>query len=107
MARAVGDGALFAFTPGKGIVAHREAGNALHTYVELNRPVDWFGGIDFTDPAAATVQIAAEFAGWAPAFTTLITEPDAPPVLRMIHALPDGHRWDRRPGVTFSAMPRT
>ena len=100
-ARAVGRGALFAFTPGKGIVAHREAGDVLHAYVELHRPADWFSGIDFTDPAAATARVAAEFAGWAPALTALITDADTPPVLRMIHALPDGHRWDRRPGVTL------
>ena len=48
-AEAVGGGAMFALTPGKGIVAHREAGNVLHTYVELNRPAEWIAGIDFTD----------------------------------------------------------
>ena len=37
-ADAVGDGAMYALTPGKGIVAHREAGDILHTYVELNAP---------------------------------------------------------------------
>src|ERR1700683_2079226 len=41
----VGSGAMYALTPGKGIVAHREAGNVLHTYVELNRPADWIDGI--------------------------------------------------------------
>ena len=100
-ARAVGGGALFAFTPGQGIVAHREAGDVLHAYVELNRPTEWFAAIDFTDPAAATARIAADFAGWMPALTALITDADTPPVLRMIHALPDRHRWDRTPGVTL------
>ncbi len=40
-AEAVGGGAMYALTPGKGIVAHREAGDVLHTYVELNRPTEW------------------------------------------------------------------
>ena len=53
-AQAVGDGALYALTPGKGIVAHREAGGVLHTYVELNRPAEWIASIDFTDAAVAT-----------------------------------------------------
>jgi len=100
-AEAVGDGAMYALTPGKGIVAHREAGNILHTYVELNRPAEWIAGIDFTDAAAATARVAAEFDGWAPELTALITDGETAPVPRTIYALPDGHRWDRVPGVTL------
>ncbi|WP_371778347.1 FAD-dependent oxidoreductase [Streptosporangium subroseum] len=99
-AKAVGAGAMYALTPGKGIVAHREAGNILHTYVELNRPAEWIADIDFTD-AAATARIAAEFDGWAPELTALIADGETSPVPRMIHTLPDGHRWDRVPGVTL------
>ena len=66
-AAAVGRGAMYALTPGKGIVAHREAGDILHTYVELNRPAGWIAGIDFTDATAARARLAAEFDGWAPA----------------------------------------
>lgn len=100
-AEAVGEGAMYALTPGKGIVAHREAGAVLHTYVELNRPAEWFAGIDFGDGAAAAARIAAEFEGWAPELTALITDGETAPVARMIHTLPDGHRWDRVPGVTL------
>ena len=100
-ARAVGGGAMYALTPGKGIVAHREAGSVLHTYVELNRPAEWIAGIDFTDAAAAAAQVAAEFDGWAPELTALITDGETAPVPRMIYALPDGHRWDRVAGVTL------
>jgi 2-polyprenyl-6-methoxyphenol hydroxylase-like FAD-dependent oxidoreductase len=100
-AEAVGAGAMFALAPGQGIFAHREAGSVLHTYVALKRPAAWFADIDFTDAAAATAQIAAEFDGWAPALTALITESDAPPVLRMINTLPTRHQWDRVAGVTL------
>ncbi|WP_067697417.1 FAD-dependent oxidoreductase [Nocardia jejuensis] len=100
-AEAVGSGAMYALTPGKGIVAHREAGDILHTYVELVRPAEWFADIDFGDAAAASARIAAEFDGWAPELTALITEGDTAPVARMIHATPDGYRWDRVPGVTL------
>jgi len=100
-AEAVGGGAMYALTPGKGIVAHREAGEILHTYVELNRTAEWVAGIDFTDPAAATARVAAEFDGWAPQLTALVTDGETAPVPRLIHALPDGHRWDRVPGVTL------
>ncbi len=100
-AAAVGSGALFALAPGHGIFAHREAGGVLHAYIELNRPAEWIAGIDFTDAAAATARIAAEFDGWAPALTALITDGETAPVPRMLHALPDGYRWDRVPGVTL------
>jgi 2-polyprenyl-6-methoxyphenol hydroxylase-like FAD-dependent oxidoreductase len=100
-AKAVGGGAMYALTPGKGIVAHRETGNILHTYVELNRTAEWMAGIDFTDAAAATARLAAEFDGWAPELIALITDGETAPIPRTIYALPNGHRWDRVPGVTL------
>ncbi|WP_316774272.1 FAD-dependent oxidoreductase [Streptomyces sasae] len=100
-AEAVGGGSMIAPSPGKEIFAHRESGDTLHTYVALSRPLDWFAAVDFTDAAAATARIAAEFDGWAPALTALITDGDTAPVLRPHHALPAGHRWDRVPGVTL------
>lgn len=98
-AEAVGSGALFALAPGRGLMVHREAGGVLHTYAALKRPAAWVAEIDFRDPAAAG-RIAAEFTGWSPALLALMGDDD-PPVPRMIHALPRGHRWDRTPGVTL------
>ncbi|MYX71019.1 FAD-dependent monooxygenase, partial [Streptomyces sp. SID3915] len=46
-------------------------------------------------------RIAQEFDGWAPELTALITDGETTPVLRPLHALPTGHRWDRVPGVTL------
>jgi 2-polyprenyl-6-methoxyphenol hydroxylase-like FAD-dependent oxidoreductase len=100
-AEAVGDGAMLALAPGKGIVAHHEADGILHTYVELNRPAEWIADIDFADATAATARIAAEFDGWAPELTALITDGETAPVPRVIYALPNDHRWDRVPGVTL------
>ena len=100
-AEAVGAGSFFSMVPGQGIFAHREPGNVVHAYVALNRPADWVAGIDFDDHAAATARVAAEFDGWAPELTALITESDTPPVPRPLHALPDEHRWSHVPGVTL------
>lgn len=100
-AEAAGGGALFALAPGKGIFAHREAGSVLHAYIALNRPAEWIAGIDFGDAAAATARVAAEFNGWAPALTALITDSDTAPIPRAINTLPTGHRWNRAPGVTL------
>ncbi|MEA1673849.1 NAD(P)/FAD-dependent oxidoreductase [Nitrospirillum sp. BR 11163] len=98
---AVGGGGMFAMTPGQGIFAHREPGGTLHAYIGLRRPAEWIAAIDFGDVAAAKARLAAEFDGWAPALTALITHSDTPPVPRLLHTLPTGHRWDRVPGVTL------
>ncbi|TWB42451.1 2-polyprenyl-6-methoxyphenol hydroxylase-like FAD-dependent oxidoreductase [Nitrospirillum pindoramense] len=100
-AQAVGGGGMFALTPGRGIFAHREPGGTLHAYIGLRRPAEWIAAIDFGNAAAAKARIAAEFAGWAPALTTLITHSDTPPVPRLLHTLPSDHRWNRVPGVTL------
>lgn len=100
-AEAVGAGAMYAAAPGKAIQAHREADGVLHTYVALKRPQEWFETIDFSDAPAATARIAAEFEGWAGELTALITDGESAPVERPIHTLPEGHRWDRTPGVTL------
>ncbi|MET9010159.1 NAD(P)/FAD-dependent oxidoreductase [Streptomyces olivaceoviridis] len=99
--KAVGGGSLFALAPGKGIQAHRERGDTLHTYVALTEPRDWFAAIDFTDATAAAARISREFDGWAPELTALITDSDTPLAPRPLYALPIGHRWDRVPGVTL------
>ncbi|AMM20422.1 FAD-dependent oxidoreductase [Frondihabitans sp. PAMC 28766] len=100
-AEAVGAGAMYALTPGKGIAAHREAGDVIHTYVELMRSEEWIAGIDFSDAAAAKAAVAAEFDGWAPELTALITDGETAPVSRPIYTLPPQHRWARVPGVTL------
>jgi len=97
-ARAVGGGSLWALAPGKGIQAHRERGDTLHTYVALSEPRDWFAAIDLT---ATVERIAREFDGWAPELTALLTDSDTSPVVRSLHTLPIEHRWDRVPGVTL------
>ncbi|MFE3654087.1 FAD-dependent oxidoreductase [Streptomyces sp. NPDC059152] len=103
-AKAVGGGTLVALDRdgnGKWFVAHRERGGTLHAYITLTRPQDWFATVDFTDAAAAAARIAEEYDGWAPELTALITAGRTAPVLRPLHALPVGHRWDRMPGVTL------
>ena len=100
-AEAVGAGSLFALAPGKGFLAYREAGGTLHTYVQLEVSQDWLADADVADGAAVSARIVAEFDGWAPELTALITDSDTAPVIRPLYALPAGHRWPRVPGVTL------
>ena len=100
-AEAVGAGSLFALAPGKGLLAYREAGGTLHAYVQLRVPQGWLADTDAADGASASARIAAEFDGWAPELTALITDSDTAPVIRPLCTLPAGHRWARVPGVTL------
>ncbi|AUI61111.1 NAD(P)/FAD-dependent oxidoreductase [Amycolatopsis sp. BJA-103] len=103
VAKTVGGGSMFGNggEQGLSINAHRESGDTLHAYVELGKPLDWFGTVDFADAEAAKARIAAEFEGWAPELTALITDSDIAPIHRPAYALPCGLRWDRVPGVTL------
>ncbi|MCG8917174.1 FAD-dependent monooxygenase [Actinokineospora sp. PR83] len=98
---AIGSGTLMAVAPGKGIIAHRYADGRVRGYVALNRSEEWVGSIVFDDPSAGLHRLSREFDGWSPLLTAFVTESDAAPVLRPIHALPVGLRWDRLPGVTL------
>jgi 2-polyprenyl-6-methoxyphenol hydroxylase-like FAD-dependent oxidoreductase len=100
-AEAVGAGSMFALAPGLGFLAHRERGGTLHAYVQLTVPQDWLADTDVADGTAVSARVVAEFDGWAPELTALITESDTAPVLRALYALPAGHRWARLPGVTL------
>ncbi|MFM0499709.1 FAD-dependent oxidoreductase [Paraburkholderia caffeinilytica] len=100
-AKAIGGGTLMAVEPGKGILAHRYANGTLHTYVALNKSEVWMGAVDFSRPTAALREIAFEFEGWASELRALVTNSDTNPIVRLIHALPINHRWERVPGVTL------
>jgi 2-polyprenyl-6-methoxyphenol hydroxylase-like FAD-dependent oxidoreductase len=90
-AKAVGQGAMYALAPGKGLLAHRERAGTLHNYVFVAKPQGWF----------ADGRVAQEFDGWAPELTALITDSDTPPLVRPLYTLPIEHRWARVPGVTL------
>jgi 2-polyprenyl-6-methoxyphenol hydroxylase-like FAD-dependent oxidoreductase len=100
-AEAAGAGSLFALAPGKGFLAYREGGGTLHAYVQLKAAQDWLADADVADGAAVTARVVAEFDGWAPELTALITDSDTAPVVRPLYTLPAGHRWARVPGVTL------
>ena len=100
-AQAVGGGSLFAMASGLGIFAHREPNGVLHTYAALKKPQEWAASIDFSDRATALARVAAEFEGWSPALTSLITASATAPVPRPLMTLPVEHKWGRTPGVTL------
>ncbi|MHC1481194.1 FAD-dependent oxidoreductase [Frateuria aurantia] len=100
-ARAVGGGALMVPASGKGIFAHREPGGVLHAYVILSKPLDWANALANAGRNVILDEVAAEFEGWSPALTDLISGTDTDPIIRPIYALPPAHQWMHRPGVTL------
>ena len=90
-----------AVEPGRAIFAHHHADGTLHTYIALNKPESWIEAVNFNRAAEALQQVADEFEEWAAPLRALVTESDTPPIVRLIHALPVDHRWERVPGVTL------
>jgi 2-polyprenyl-6-methoxyphenol hydroxylase-like FAD-dependent oxidoreductase len=98
---AIGSGTLVAVAPGKGIMVHRDADGSARGYAALNKPEAWMRAIDFSDARAGLALVAREFAGWSPSLSAFVSASQAVPVLRPIHALPVGMRWDGVPGLTL------
>ncbi|PZE25672.1 MULTISPECIES: NAD(P)/FAD-dependent oxidoreductase [unclassified Curtobacterium] len=96
----VGRGAMLAMQPGRGIFGHREAGDVIHSYVVMKKPLAWADTLDSRNRQEALRLIADQLGeGWAPELRELITAGDTDPVIRPIWGLPLGHTWDRMPGV--------
>lgn len=98
---AIGAGTLIAAAPGKGIIAHRNADGSVAGYVALNEHEAWIRSIDFSNTRAGLDVIARQFAGWAPHLVSFITGSIADPMIRPIYALPVGHEWQRKTGLTL------
>ncbi|NMD55030.1 MULTISPECIES: FAD-dependent oxidoreductase [Tsukamurella] len=100
IAELVGEGAMFALAPGRGISTHAEAGDIVHTYAQLHVDEGWADGIDWSAPTAAD-HVIAEYPGWSGELLRLIGESDTPLVPRRLYTLPVGLRWEHVPGVTL------
>ncbi len=103
IAAIVGRGKMFALGGGRALIAQRNGGGRIFVYAGLRIGEDWAtsGALDPTHPAAARAALAEWFAGWAPGLLALIHAAGDRIALRPLHALPIGHRWRHRAGVTL------
>ena len=99
-AAVVGGGLLFALRDGRGVIAHREPGAVIEVYaaVRTEGPDDLARAIDADGARAVLLE---RLTGWAPELRALVGEADGEFAVRPIHALPVGHAWAHRPGVTL------
>jgi 2-polyprenyl-6-methoxyphenol hydroxylase-like FAD-dependent oxidoreductase len=106
LARMVGRGMMFALGDSKALIGHRDANAHIGVYAGMRVPEDWVvtSGLDWSSSEAVRTSLAAEFRDWSEDLRQLIYKSDgrgervAP---RPIHALPVGHHWAPRPGVTL------
>ncbi|MBY5806546.1 FAD-dependent oxidoreductase [Rhizobium ruizarguesonis] len=99
-AEAVGKGMMAALSDRKGILAHREPGDVLCSYAAFEAPVEWSTG-DWSNGGRLREDVLARFNDWHPSLVDLIARSEAPLIARPLYALPVGHRWERRPGLTL------
>jgi 2-polyprenyl-6-methoxyphenol hydroxylase-like FAD-dependent oxidoreductase len=98
----VGRGKIGAEGDGRSMIVQRNANAHLRGYAIFRVPADWAERtFDFSAPAAVRARLMAEFDGWAPALLALIAASNDHIVARAIHALPVGHHWQNRVGVTL------
>jgi 2-polyprenyl-6-methoxyphenol hydroxylase-like FAD-dependent oxidoreductase len=103
LARLVGRGLTFFVRECKAMIGHRDANAHLGIYAALRAPEDWIekGGLDTSSPGAMKTSLATHFSGWSESLLELIYRSGDRMTPRAIHALPVGHRWEHRPGVTL------
>ncbi|MBR1216423.1 FAD-dependent monooxygenase [Bradyrhizobium sp. U87765 SZCCT0131] len=102
LAALVGHGKIGAEGDGRSLIVQRNGNAHLRGYAIFRVPTDWAAAtFDFANPAAARARLAAEFAGWAAPFRALIAASNDHIVPRPIYALPIGHHWPARDGVTL------
>ena len=99
IAAMVGHGKIFAKGTSKTLIAQRSSNGHIRAYAALRVAEGGFA-LDLAAPDAAKEQLAALFAGFAPELLRLIAVGEMISV-RAMHALPVGHRWANRPGVTL------
>ncbi|HEX7864346.1 MAG TPA: NAD(P)/FAD-dependent oxidoreductase [Variovorax sp.] len=102
IARLVGRGKLEAQGDSKEIIAQRNGNAHIRGYAIFRVPADWATKrFDFSSPAAVRSALIDEFSGYADAITDLFRASNDQFVARPIYALPVGHCWAPRRGLTL------
>ena len=102
LAALVGRGKIGVEADGRGLIVQRNGNAHLRGYAIFRVPTGWAEkAFDFASPAKARARLAAEFEGWAPKIVGLIEAGNDHIVSRPIHALPVGHHWQNRIGITL------
>ncbi|OWV77267.1 FAD-dependent oxidoreductase [Rhizobium sp. R339] len=96
----VGKGTVMALSERKGILAHREPGDLICSYAAFEAPAEWSSEV-MSKPGGLLEDVLTRFCDWDQSLVGLIAKSEAPLIARPLFALPVGHRWVRRPGITL------
>lgn len=96
----VGRGKMFAVGDNRVLIGQRNGNGRIRVYAGLRideaTAASWLAG----QPEAVRAAVRQEFGDWAPSLTGLIEQGEFLAV-RVLYALPIGHRWQSRPGLTL------
>ena len=102
LSKLVGRGKVGIHGEGREIIAQRNGHAHVRGYAIFRVPVDWANRrFDFTSPALVRTELLREFSDFADEITDLFRAASDNFVARQIHALPVGHCWPHRPGLTL------
>lgn len=102
LATLVGQGKLDVSGDARLLVVQRNANAHLRGYGIFRVPTDWAAQqLDWSSPQATRQSLLAQFEGWHPDILALLHASNERFVSRAIYALPVGHHWAHRPGLTL------
>jgi 2-polyprenyl-6-methoxyphenol hydroxylase-like FAD-dependent oxidoreductase len=101
LAAAVGHGKIMALGDEKLLIAQRNARSNLRVYFGRRAPVTWARELAPLPPAAIKAEVIASLAGWGPTLHAFIERSRDRALALPLYALPVGHRWGHRAGLTL------
>jgi 2-polyprenyl-6-methoxyphenol hydroxylase-like FAD-dependent oxidoreductase len=98
----VGHGNMAAYGDAKALMAQRNANAHVRVYAAMRVPEDWPARyFDFSSPHDVRDRLLSLYSGWAPPLLDLIRFSHDHLQRLPLYALPVGHRWTNRKGITL------
>ncbi len=102
LSQLVGHGSMAAYGDAKALMAQRNANAHVRVYAAMRVPEDWPARhFDFSNPHAVREKLLHLYSNWAPALGDLIRASNERVQRLPLYALPVGHRWTNRKGITL------
>ena len=102
LSQVVGHGSMAAYGDAKGLIAQRNAHAHVRVYAAMRVPEGWPARhFDFSDARDVREKLLHLYSDWAPSLRDLIRSGNDRVQRLPIYALPVGHRWTNRKGITL------